>query len=76
MDHILENESKPVPDISAVTETPSAAPPRTGDDMEVDEDDAAAIRAALGQPPSSSGASDDPGTGTVDAKVRAVLVMG
>lgn len=57
MDHILENEGKPVPDPSAVTSTPSSGG-RSGDgaSMDVDEDDEdlEALKAVYGPGASSS----------------------
>lgn len=44
MDHIIENDGKPVPDLQAVSE--SAAPPR--DAMEVDDDEDAEALKSLG----------------------------
>ncbi|KAH8104084.1 ubiquitin-related domain-containing protein [Cristinia sonorae] len=51
MDHILENEGKPVPDISGVSETSGASRPSAGGGEPMDEDedeDAAALRAVYG----------------------------
>ena len=43
MDHILAHEGEPVPDLGAVKEQASSRP---SDAMDVDEDDADALRAA------------------------------
>ena len=50
MDHIIENEGKPVPDLSSVSESARSAPPPS-DGMNVDEDDdeVAALKAVYGK---------------------------
>ncbi|KAF8606040.1 hypothetical protein BDV93DRAFT_438020 [Ceratobasidium sp. AG-I] len=56
MDHILENDGKPVPDLGSITTAPSSAPPAT----EEDEEELAALRAQYGgaaAAPSSSEAT-------------------
>ena len=50
MDHILENEGKPVPDASSQAAPSSSAPPPSGGAIDVDEDDedAEALKAVYG----------------------------
>ena len=66
MDHLVENEGKPIPDLSSVSETPSAggAPPQ-GDE---DDEDAEALRAIYG----AAGASGV----QAEAKVCSVAIIG
>lgn len=47
MDHILENEGNPVPDLSAVTSSSSSAPQAM--DVDEDDEDAEALRAFAGR---------------------------
>ena len=56
MDHILENDGKPVPDLGSITAAPPSAPPAA----EEDDEDLAALRAQYGganAAPSSSEAT-------------------
>lgn len=74
MDHILENNDKPVPDLTAQASTKSgtSAPPAMALDDE-DEDDAAAIRAALGKASAHVASASDsgmPAEGGGEAKVH------
>ena len=63
MDHLIENEGNPVPDLSSVSSTAaSTRPPGGGDPMDEDED-LEALRAVYGK----SGGSDPDEVG---AKVR------
>lgn len=67
MDHILENEGKPVPDLGSVTSSSSSAQP-----MDEDEDeDAETLRALTGQ----GGVSGSSGADQ-EAKVQLGLRMG
>ena len=63
MDHILENEGKPVPDLSSVSESARSGPPPSsggGDGMDVDEDDdeVAALKAVYGKKSGAEGGGD------------------
>ena len=63
MDHILENESKPVPDLSSVSESTRSGPPPSsggGDGMDVDEDDdeVAALKAVYGKKSGAEGGGE------------------
>lgn len=60
MDHILENEGKPVPDLGSVTSSSSTAQPMDVDD----EEDAEALRALTGQGGAGSSGAD------LEAKVQ------
>lgn len=67
MDHILENEGKPVPDLGSVTSSSSSAQP-----MDEDEDeDAETLRALTGQRGVSGSSGADQ-----EAKVQLGLRMG
>lgn len=57
MDHILENDGKPVPDLGSVTTAPPSAPPAADEDDE----DLAALRAQYG---GAAGASSTSGEAT------------
>ena len=70
MDHLVENEGKPVPDLSSVTASSSGPAPSGGGPMDVDEDDEdlAALRAVYGKQGGggsgeASGAAGDAGAG-------------
>lgn len=77
MDHILENEGKPVPDLGSIGTSSSSSAPATGANIDEDDEDAVAIRAALGKPGASEGAGSssatDPAGG--DAKVSDLLYL-
>lgn len=62
MDHILENNDNPVPDVASQGGAGTSAPSAMDLD-DVDDDDAAAIRAALGK----SSANITPGDSAADA---------
>ncbi|EJF64427.1 hypothetical protein DICSQDRAFT_81696 [Dichomitus squalens LYAD-421 SS1] len=69
MDHIIENEGKPVPDLSSVSESSRSAPPPTsggGDAMDADEDDdeLAALKAVYGKKGGSGGGGESSSGGT------------
>lgn len=67
MDFILENEGKPVPDLSAVSSSSQAAPSGGGGDaVDEDEDDAEALRAVYG----TGAAGQAAAAADVEAKVR------
>lgn len=67
MDHILENEGKPVPDLGSMTSSSSSAQP-----MDEDEDeDAETLRALTGQRGVSGSSGADQ-----EAKVQLGLRMG
>lgn len=67
MDHIINNEGKPVPDLSTVSEVRNAGA-GSGEPMDEDEDeDADALRAIYGKGASSSSAT---GAALEEAKVR------
>jgi UBX domain-containing protein 1/4 len=71
MDHILENNDDPVPDLSVVSHSDPPKNSTSGDAMDEDDDDAAVLRAAIGL--STSGASQAGGaevSATAEAKVR------
>ena len=70
MDHLVENEGKPVPDLSSVTASSPDPAPSGGGPMDVDEDDEdlAALRAVYGKQGGggsgeASGAAGDAGAG-------------
>jgi len=65
MDHILENDGKPVPDLGSVTTAPSSVPPAA----EEDDEDLAALRAQYG---GTAGASSTGGetTGGVAQSIK------
>ena len=63
MDHILENEGKPIPDLSSVSESARSGPPPSsggGDGMDVDEDDdeVAALKAVYGKKSGAEGGGE------------------
>ena len=49
MDHLIENEGKPVPDLSSVTSAASSRPPQGGGDPMDEDDDLEALRAVYGK---------------------------
>ena len=66
MDHLIENEGNPVPDLSSVSSTgTSTQPPGGGDPMDEDED-LEALRAVYGTSAGGSGPAQVDG----EAKVR------
>ena len=69
MDHLLENEGKPVPDLSGVSDTSSSRPSGGGDQPmdEDDDEDTAALRAVYG---GSGAAAAAAAAADVEAKVR------
>ncbi|KAI1790270.1 ubiquitin-related domain-containing protein [Ganoderma leucocontextum] len=62
MDHIIENEGKPVPDLSSVSESARSAPPPS-DSMDVDGEDEelAALKAVYGQTGGTGGGEGSSG---------------
>ena len=71
MDHLVENEGNPVPDLTTVSSTASSTrPPGGGDPMDEDED-LEALRAVYGTGASGS----EPGQGEAEAKVRSCFVL-
>lgn len=56
MDHILENEGKPVPDLSSVSS--SSAPNPQAMDVDEDDEDAEALRSIAGKGPGGTSAAD------------------
>jgi UBX domain-containing protein 1/4 len=66
MDHILEHEGQPVPDPSSQQAAPASSTPG---DMDVDDDDAEALRAAMGK--ASANIAPAAGSSDAEAKVRA-----
>ena len=66
MDHILENNDNPVPDLSAVSSSNLPRPSTLGEDE--DEEDAAALRAAIGL---STGATSEAGGSAVSMSSEA-----
>ena len=74
MDHLVENEGKPVPDLSSVTATSSSAPSGGGaGPMDVDEEDEdlAALRAVYGKQEGAGGGGSSSGTGDAAAGAEA-----
>lgn len=69
MDHILENEGKPVPDLGSVTSSSSSAQPM--DEDEDEDEDAETLRALTGQRGVSGSSGADQ-----EAKVQLGLRMG
>ena len=66
MDHLLENQENPVPDLSSVSSTTtSARPPQGGDDPMDEDEDLEALKAVYGTGVGGSG----PGNVGVEAKV-------
>lgn len=65
MDHILENDGKPVPDLGSVTSAPSApsAQPEGGEDDE----DLAALRAQYGGGAAAASSSGEASEGVAQA---------
>lgn len=68
MDHILENEGKPVPDLNAVADTGSTAPRR--EPMDEDEEDLEALR-SLGVKGAAAAAAAS--ATEAEAKVRVLI---
>ncbi|KAG8901873.1 hypothetical protein FRB99_005029 [Tulasnella sp. 403] len=64
LDFLFENESKPVPDLSTDAEVKGSNAPTGGADapMEEDDDEAAAIRASLGLPPTGDSSNAEGST--------------
>lgn len=59
MDHILENEANPVPDLSSVSSTPgSTRPPQGGGDPMDEDEDLEALRAVYGEGGSNTGQAE------------------
>ncbi len=79
LDHIIENEGEPVPDLSSGGVPPASSAPRSiGIDDDVDEEDAAAIAAAMGKAtahivPATATMSEAPEGG---AKVFIFILLG
>ena len=74
MDHLLENESKPIPDLSSVSASgASGTVPRARGDVPMDEDDedTAALAAVYG----GGNASVTPAAADVEAKVLLLFVV-
>ncbi|KZP08353.1 hypothetical protein FIBSPDRAFT_939043 [Athelia psychrophila] len=58
MDHILENEGNPVPDLSAVSSSSAPNPRAMDDDDDDDDEDAEALRSIAGKGPGGTSAAD------------------
>ena len=80
MDHLLENEGKPVPDLSSVSESARSGPPPSsggGDGMDVDEDDdeVAALKAVYGKKSGAEGGGESSSGGAAagaDAEAKSI----
>ena len=73
MDHLLENEGKPVPELSGVSEAASSRPSAGGGGEPMDEDDAedaAALAAVYGGNAAAAAAAAD-----LEAKVRSAFLL-
>ncbi|KAF9517125.1 hypothetical protein BS47DRAFT_1371517 [Hydnum rufescens UP504] len=68
MDHILENNDNPVPDLSVVSHSDPPKHSTSGDAMDEDEDDAAVLRAAIGL---STGGTSQAGGAVASATTEA-----
>lgn len=66
LDHLTENEEKPVPDLSSVSATATSTRPAGGGDPMDEDDDLEALRAVYGTGAGGSG----PNQSEAEAKVR------
>lgn len=73
MDHIIENEGKPVPDLSSISESARPAPP-AGDGMDVDGDDEelVALKAVYGKAGGQDGGEGSSGAAAEGAEAKSI----
>ena len=73
MDHIIENEGKPVPDLSSVSESARPAPPPSdGMDVDGDDEELAALKAAYGKAGGQGGGEGSSGAAAEGAEAKSI----